>query len=1162
MAVRKVKNMQTISTLERLADSYLRRMDIEASPGIVKSPTQILAEMSRVMNVDTPILLNYDVGDVRYSDTLTGNILEVSRGAIVLPSGCPSSPLRQFLGLSDILNRTYSPGVVIFGNKLASREAKGDVKKRAEAHRRRKAMRAQHYTRFARTVRSYVRAGQGENFMVSYNQYQSMPNPIERIRKIVEELDELEDGKQQDRIIFLANYAEREATNLMRLLDIDFSGIGMFQRAGYVLDAFDAAQDRRFNGLRGGDYDDVDTSGDHGDMLLMFYQDQEAKGSGRTREGPVVPGLEDVKATVSDDLVETLLAHSKFEDVDPEVMYAEVIRVLHTAPKPESSRETSTTTTKRKKKPKLGREGDYSGQAPILRNACATLQAFTNDGLDFLCFLANSNLYFMGHTTRPTRPGDKDVSVVIPMKENTNRIIKIKAGFHDIECSFPLNEARLDCDDVFHIPVPTSNVELLKYNRAVSQVCVDKLASKQYQLSRRFDSSQTLIDPVVVKHNSLDVWVIGYKNSTFPGDCGAPVLDASGRIVAIHTLNDPHTNRNYAVLLHQGGFENAKQTRQGLTRQTPPLGNVFKKEYSEVRKPRGVVNAPKSHLRVKPGYVDNLRECQRYFEGKEVSAKFLQLYREEMAVITERHARKYCYGVAVPEPSSHKGFQRLYTILEGLKDTDVGYPWNSLEKYSVPVDCFGRDLTIPCVESSFHAFVLSVGTHNSVEQLSDEEYRKAGLLILAKHWLDWFEKGVLQEPADPMYDSYYYVFGKNDTYKVSKLLKGQVRTISACDWRIKALWLYYFAVSDASWNADKDDNHYVCHVTKGTEWHHVMQKIIAADEKVSFDITGNDRYMNEAVMEEFFDVYMSRMSPMTNHFCAALRVLKDTTIYTKMVLGDTMFRKTGGVPSGMPNTIRINTVVSEASHRALVRLAGINVSDTKYCGDDIISIMSSEDASKLQAAYSENTKWELKVEGVAGKYCTPPFISRKTFFYRGIFFSYHTNPYKFLVTLDSCADSSTDQERVQAFCDLHAPLYAAIRSLDSTKPRVRCVRDRLEAVLRDVLKLKPGNEQLMDACIESFWGSMPYREVRQGKKVQERVRMCAIFNCPRKPRVCCGHGSYCAHHADRMGCSFAEDGTWEAYDRQYCERVCPLCAPGRVNVWHNVGSCNTCRGNY
>jgi hypothetical protein len=196
---------------------------------------------------------------------------------------------------------------------------------------------------------------------------------------------------------------------------------------------------------------------------------------------------------------------------------------------------------------------------------------------------------------------------------------------------------------------------------------------------------------------------------------------------------------------------------------------------------------------------------------------------------------------------------------------------------------------------------------------------------------------------------------------------------------LKLLWAYFFHNSGEQWvyNAEQ----HVCSLSLETDvWERKMGHL--SEGTWSFDLTGNDRLMPAVCINAAFDHYFQSMVIEPDlHARQLIEFLRLTTVNTQMILGDEWYDKEGGNPSGMPNTIWLNTIVRQCSFETVCLLEGIPIqlSAARYCGDDaIIPSIPGRQPEEVCEAYAKHTPWIEKIEGITSAGVTAHFVSRQT----------------------------------------------------------------------------------------------------------------------------------------------------------------------------------------
>jgi hypothetical protein len=679
---------------------------------------------------------------------------------------------------------------------------------------------------------------------------------------------------------------------------------------------------------------------------------------------------------------------------------------------------------------------------------------------------------------------------------------------------------------------------------------------------------ETIVDP---DRDSLSVGkrefdVLSYKNSTLDGDCGCAIVDDRGHIVAIHGYGG--NKKNYGVLLIQtkkaetmvqqaGGLETASESKRKRNRRQKRegvnlFGGVHCDPHSKITMPREGAKVF-GGVRVKPGFNDCKREVMRFNTPKVYSVPFKEAFLDEMSKLG---VEQNLHG-DVPDILTRDGYIRLLTKFKTLDvKASSGFPWQCVGEVDFVTTKLDEKVTITVGgNNTLYDLIQVVGS-----ALEDDGERRiaSGVQGLIFHFYHWYFHHIRGGDGIPSDEIKYIVFGKNDFYKLEKLEKGVVRTIQACDWRLKLLWSYYFDEVNDLWAHDFDNGQVVAVNPRSNDWSSVMLPLIN-DEwgSKSFDLTGNDRDMPAFCIEAFFELYLKRcISSPNKDLDAVLKLFSDTTTRTDMVLGHTLIRKSDGLPSGMPNTIMVNTVVRLCAARAILKVKGWThrARHIRACGDDLI-MSTTIPPDEWIAAVGEHTPWVEKLESEAPTGQLAHFVSLRTvpIYRRGQMFlrpapvSVRKNVLNFL----SRAPDDLDDERIMGLFTHHAVTAVFLRQNCDGVLGMAAFELFHNEMHRAYTHYRGelSYDDLMYWVEECYIATLPRRQART---------RCDVFNCTGAAVGCCGHMVVCAAHGLRQGLSVWDDeyNCSEFENFPGSTRFCDI--HGGPITHHRIGQCHYC----
>jgi hypothetical protein len=380
-------------------------------------------------------------------------------------------------------------------------------------------------------------------------------------------------------------------------------------------------------------------------------------------------------------------------------------------------------------------------------------------------------------------------------------------------------------------------------------------------------------------------------------------------------------------------------------------------------------------MRLKPGRRDVERELEKFWEPKDTTDDFKKVFRMRMQALAEDHKR---FALEVPEICSSQGFERICHLLPTLNmESNLGWPWQNLNGYNFDVFYNGDVITLT-TRGCANLQDLFKDTKRALSESSGREATEGNTIVALATHFSWWVREVLDDPD--VSKGAYVVFGKNDMYKVKKVIAGSTRTIQACDWRLKLLWLYYLKDQGEQWVYSEETQHVCCLPLESATWERKLGHL--QHGTWSFDLSGNDRLMPGECIDDAFRIYFKSMilNP-TQSSEKLIDFLRATTNTTFLVVGKLWCIKQAGNPSGMPNTIWLNTVCRQCSTESVLELEGMGLDReaARYCGDDAIyPPIPGHAPEDVVKAFEKHTPWTEKIEGVSGPGTTAHFVSRQT----------------------------------------------------------------------------------------------------------------------------------------------------------------------------------------
>jgi hypothetical protein len=522
----------------------------------------------------------------------------------------------------------------------------------------------------------------------------------------------------------------------------------------------------------------------------------------------------------------------------------------------------------------------------------------------------------------------------------------------------------------------------------------------------------------------IDESHVYYTATTMAGDCGAPIYNHQGQVVAIHTdggtifegircnagllIGDkpPQPKAGSCVLPpykpRPVGLSLLQATR-GTTLVSKAVAQFRGREQLKVQGLRPDKNhqglIPK-HIWAKPSTAMNHLEVQKY--GMPTKCKM------DKALWQQACTAALLYDVYSGPCETPFIEPTAISLLKTLNDMDLerssgpsGESLKATEYLTVlgQGDLFeGKLVLVERVQILYRA-ILRAGPQQDWSALNDEE------LEVVTSCATW------------------QVIGKLDGYKFKKLPAhdppGSGRTIQAPSLELKVLWKCCFGFNDDLWG--KRDNW--IHSGEDLDMpitHHHRSMLARALGSIATDMTGFDREMMDFMIDSFFTRHLSALNPGVPE--PLLTYLAMVTVAGPLLMSDGIMytnRKRGN-PSGFMNTLRLNCFAHIASiayfvmHRRQTRdpeevaqfmSQSLHI---QICGDDSrIFAMDEEavaflDLTNAGAEYirdwQDHSPWDMKLEGMCyfdptdrpsfeqRLYQFPPMVSRRYILVGGVVF--------------------------------------------------------------------------------------------------------------------------------------------------------------------------------
>jgi hypothetical protein len=536
-----------------------------------------------------------------------------------------------------------------------------------------------------------------------------------------------------------------------------------------------------------------------------------------------------------------------------------------------------------------------------------------------------------------------------------------------------------------------------------------------------------------------------YTCSTAPGDCGYPITQADGKVVAMHLYGcDKSAPGGTANAGCNVGYVGPPKVK------TFVAPEFFPNPFGPGDKLQG-----RCAGRAEPR-VTHHPERFRLVEGFKVRG--LRTDKNLLGLLPEHHMAK---------PSTQMCFEELGKyhdtmlcnfdkdkFLAGVKAAiayDVAK--GSFESPFVPVTHQGVLETISSMR-------LDRSAGPTAEGISAEDY----LLVLGKgnahvgmHRLAERVLRIYNAACDPEASSdtdkellkevgLWGVFGKLDKYKLKKLPThdppGTGRTIQAPCLELKVLWKVCFGENDYLWSHRAES-----WVRSGGDEDlpvsfEYLDALMKAKGAIATDLTAYDRYMMACMIRAFFLLYLRYVCPGAP--ILLLHWLASVVTHGPLLLTDgRLISRDHGNPSGFMNTLRLNCVV-HLFVLAYIVIMRTGIEDPvevarlmedemclSFCGDDSGHLALSERAMEIfdirnrgaayLKAWDDYTPWpEVKLE----ECCTyddgddlftrviktPPMVGRKLVMIQGRVFAPLLNVSRTLVGLSSAVTRTREEE--------------------------------------------------------------------------------------------------------------------------------------------------------
>jgi hypothetical protein len=535
----------------------------------------------------------------------------------------------------------------------------------------------------------------------------------------------------------------------------------------------------------------------------------------------------------------------------------------------------------------------------------------------------------------------------------TNNWVKEFAVFHE-DIMYDANPLA-HYGDVAYIPVPVSALCLAEGDvdkRCKSVVLGPPKDGEVGQMPTVYEDKWTAVSGTLAYEGGT---LIGIAASTAAGDCCAPYFDRLGRMVGSHRIARVRFERGFFPAADI--MDNPRPTRERqwcLTTKSSMEGLTYLDWERATRKDELKVVPLRhtnpvlgvEHVVLTPTPPMVRAEVSKFEVEPEVNAEKSSVCAAFAHVAYTDKARAF---TAFREPS-------VDVLVEVLRE--------------------GLDMTA----SAGH------GRGRQGEELKllgaslgadDEASMEAGLRRLAVDTLERFHlllKGELQHYT-------WTVFGKKDKYKLKKLNARPMpdtRSIQGPPMELKALYLLCYQKNDAAWTACCDEYEPGENPAEPLrqEFLEAIVQSVAAD---ATDVTGWDRSVPALFLEMYFMYYMKMLDPMLPE--AVNRFMFEECSETLMVLPDGQrVWKDGGMPSGWPNTIRVNSVINRvvsyilALERAKDEGRHVSCDEidggvfARFCGDDQFRLLGpgfewAADDRYYELAAEIFPAWKIKREG-------------------------------------------------------------------------------------------------------------------------------------------------------------------------------------------------------
>jgi hypothetical protein len=289
---------------------------------------------------------------------------------------------------------------------------------------------------------------------------------------------------------------------------------------------------------------------------------------------------------------------------------------------------------------------------------------------------------------------------------------------------------------------------------------------------------------------------------------------------------------------------------------------------------------------------------------------------------------------------------------------------------------------------------------------TEEERFEAGLTVLRSAVEELAADIVAGKESEVVWG----VFGKMDKYSYKKLSRDppDTRSIQSPPMLYKALYLYYFGRADERWTVncpEYEPGENAAHPLVGED----RERVLRSAAMDATDATGWDRGVPAELLHTYFMTYAPKLTvgvPDAIHeyffatcCCSVLHLPDGRTV-----------QKDHGMPSGFPNTIRVNSVINRVVTyihvlgRAKQEGRTVDLYDydqhvwSRFCGDDVLRVLDAgwewvADELYYELASKHFPKWVLKCEGRARRAdygsledylcASPGFVSRRFMFVDG-----------------------------------------------------------------------------------------------------------------------------------------------------------------------------------